>query len=350
MQLLGIFINDGDRKVIKNLRKNTFYPFIDLNDFDYDSFSSFTDVRKRLEYLNKNYNDEDDLDLKFTNDFYTLNDIHSKTDEKNPVITLNCIVGKNGSGKSSLLNLEYRIINNLSCQIKSFLKNYNQGYEPVWSTGFNAELYYKLNKNVYCIQVKNNLNSDDDDFFIEEMIPENRKAFLHYILKEKDIYNDNVLFSNLNDENDLLERISKHFFYTVGTNYSIYSNSVVTDEWGEKEELWMRNIYHKNDGYFTPIVLVPYRNQWTTVDTKKELNLAKERLSTLSLLVYAQTEGDNKDFIEGMIPKKICFRLKEFIKGNKLKKDDENEVGYKWEIKKKIVKTIYGDDILIVMR
>ena len=206
----------------------------------------------------------------------------------------------------------------------------------------------ELDEEIYCIQVKNNQNENNDDFFIEdykpggETKPGERDVFLQ---SETD---SDILFKNRKDENDLLQRISENFFYTVGTNYSIYSNSVVTDVWGEKEELWMRNIYHKNDGYFTPIVLVPFRNQWTTVDTKKELNLAKERLSTLSLLVYAQAEGDDKDFIEGLIPEKICFRLKEFDKGKKIKIIEENEekeinelkeieVGYKWEIQKKIL-------------
>lgn len=345
MQLLGIFVNEGDQKVIKKLRTKTFYPFIDLKNFDYNNFYKQKYIKKRIEVLKKSYKAEEDLDRKFTNIFYSLNYNQDIENQPHPAITLNCIVGKNGSGKSSLLNLEYRIINNLSCKIQSYLKKYNQGYKPVWSTGFDAELYYELDEKIYCIQVKNNQNDNEDDFFIEETKPKQRDV----VLQSEN--GEDVLFSGLNfeddsaDEEHLLERISEYFFYTVGTNYSIYSNSVVTDEWGGKEELWMRNIYHKNDGYFTPIVLVPYRNQWTTVDTKKELNLAKERLSTLSLLVYAQAEDADKDFIEGLVPDKICYRLKEFRRGNKLKKGDENEVGYKWEITKKIVKTVYGDDV-----
>ena len=38
-----------------------------------------------------------------------------KTSYKSSKITVGCIVGKNGAGKSSLLDIFYRIINNLAC-------------------------------------------------------------------------------------------------------------------------------------------------------------------------------------------------------------------------------------------
>ncbi len=73
----------------------------------------------------------------------------------------------------------------------------------------------------------------------------------------------------------------------------------------------MSTIYHKNDGYFTPIVLVPYRNyngKNSIIDTEKELRLANERVNTFAILLKA---SDGSDFIEGFLPEKVVYELKD---------------------------------------
>ncbi len=358
MQLIGIYITDGDSKVLKNLKEG-WYPFIKTGDGKLSEDFSKKEASERIKLIKSELENNSVYknNKKFINTLYSVDDkaannSNSSISHKSPNISLNCIVGKNGSGKSSLLSLEYRIINNLSCKIMSHLNFYNQDYTPIWATGFNAELYYelqtsvdnKIENTIYCIKVSNN---ETLDINIDASTEKNREVEL---LSDKgDILQS--FFKELenlppdsNDrkikEDELLEAIGKHFFYTIGTNYSLYTNSVVTDEYDENEELWMHNIFHKNDGYFTPIVLVPYKNQWTTVDTKKELNLAKERVSTLSCQIYAQT---GNEFIEDYIPQKICFKLKENNKGVFL--EDEKEVGYNYEIWKKLIKAIKKDDI-----
>lgn len=311
VQLIGVYIIDCNEKIKKNL-KSGWYPFGHFNDchdiFNADGVANSEKYKKLQDSITKNQN--------FCNGLYSAN--------CNIPITINCIVGKNGSGKSSLVGIIYRIINNLSCRIKKHLKTYNSDYNPTWASGFNAELYYELDGEIYCIAVQNS-----DDFNIRTSgIPEDCDDKVCLLSKNGDVFK--AFYDN---EDRLLEKIGEHFFYTIGTNYSLYSNSVVMDDWDEEEEQWLGNIFHKNDGYFTPVVLVPYKSEGATIDTKKELSLAKERVSTLSLLIYAQT---GKDFIENLVPDRISYELIPTY----IKNDEGKEIGYENKISNKLIRTI----------
>lgn len=324
MQIIGIYLDTADTRVRKSLKEHRWYPYGKfLNCHDYFS------ERKITEENQKNVLDEIKKNQDFINELYKLSD--NKTA---PKINLNCIVGKNGSGKSSLVTLQYRIINNLSCKIKYCLPDYNQDYHPTWSFGFNAELYYELENNIYCIEVKNNLISKEDEFFQEGCEYKTERVELKFAGDD----NLTQLFSFLEqnrDKNDvkeikkkelkLLSKLSDAMFYSIATNYSFYSNSVVNDEWGLKEEKWLNNLFHKNDGYFTPIVLVPYKRNGSNLDSKKELSLAKERVSTLSILAFAENKNN---FIDSFSPTKIVYS---FIGSSDYKKIISQKLQDLWE-------------------
>ena len=344
MQIIGIYLEKCDKKINKNLRENQWYPFGNFeNCHEIISNSIVKDIDK-FEQLKSTLKENNE----FNNKLYSLTDFSSG---KNDIsVNINCIVGKNGSGKTSLLSIIYRIINNLSCEIKSHLNKYNADYHPVWAAGFDAELYYEMNDSIYCIRVSNNekyraigekeeykqqIKLDDSDKIrsIQLLqVVDNRVKDIITVEKEK------LKDSKDNFDDLFLKFIGKNVFYTVGTNYSLYSNSVVTDEWDDNEEKWLSNIYHKNDGYFTPVVLVPYKSEWTTINTKKELSLAKERISTISLLVYSQT---GEDFIENLTPDSINYELIE------KKIYDGKEYSFAEYIHKKTINTIddYYDNL-----
>lgn len=256
MQILGIYIKDGDENIIKNLKKNTWYGFNASANF-HKIFNDKVKLTKVIDEIQKNH--------EFIKNFY---------DYKGSQVSLNAIVGKNGAGKSTLLDIYNRIINNFAWYVKTKVFNgkYNSYYDLYPTEGhFAAELFYEKTEKgdigkVYCIKI--------DGQTVKYFNNENQDLFACGI---KD-----------------LNEFSNHFFYTVSTNYSIYS----------QDEDWINTLYHKNDGYFTPIVLVPFKENGI-IDVVKEKKLAKIRVQTLSILLCK----DGQDFIEDYVPVKICYEL-----------------------------------------
>lgn len=72
-----------------------------------------------------------------------------------------------------------------------------------------------------------------------------------------------------------------NFFYTIAVNYSLYaynSNDI------KSEGDWLPGLFHKNDGYQTPLVLNPFRKDGN-IDINNENHLVKARLIA-NLLAY----------------------------------------------------------------
>ena len=103
-------------------------------------------------------------------------------------------------------------------------------------------------------------------------------------------------------------RILKTLFYTMVCNYSLYGFNYrdflseatpaarlqalrikANDENPTEDSLWLKGIFHKNDGYQTPIVLHPMREDGR-LNVVRENILAKERLT--ALLFYKDKSGN----------------------------------------------------------
>lgn len=215
------------------------------------------------------------------------------------------------------MDIYNRIINNFAAKIKKEFPQYNVEYEIKSEDGLWAELYFENNSLIYCIEVK-----DNEVNFINE----NGDALFQAIKEKTDNNRTN------------LEKLSDHIFYTIASNYSLYT------DYPE----WMRTLYHKNDGYFTPIVLVPYRS-YGNIEIERERKLAEKRVQTLSILLYKDKQTD---FIENYLPYKIDFELKtpEYYKNHDEYQfnsygEDERIIDYKKTIDNKIenLKLFYID-------
>jgi len=183
-------------------------------------------------------------------------------------ININAIVGKNGSGKSSLLELLFRMVYNLSVKM-DLLTSLDTRDKPTF-IGLEAELYFIANKTFYGL--KNNTKSV-------------------YIYKQE--LTDNFEFHNIDWSNEVTKEHFHElhfFFYSIVVNYSIHA--YISNDYNDNKTkyAWIDYLFHKNDGYTVPMVLNPKRD-FGTVDMNNEYSLSMQRLGSLLI--------DNKQFIDG---------------------------------------------------
>jgi len=275
-------------------------------------------ILKESSHLYKNLYTESDLGKSkkfFLNDYYdTLETEKFKKNENNldsdlffdENINIQLIVGKNGSGKSTLMDLMYGAINNFAYM---FERGKNRpGAE---------KLYYILNLYVNIYFSISNSNNHDGEYVL---ICKNETIQLK---KDSNIIENFSLDKNpetdSKNNNDIIQLVES-FFYTIVTNYSmqsfIYSNySGQTKEYDSKsrkttlsttKRYWINSIFHKNDGYTTPIVLNPYRDDGF-INCQNELELSKDRLA--ALFIYSKQE--NKKLFDPYSFYNMTFRPKE---------------------------------------
>lgn len=212
-------------------------------------------------------------------------------------VSISAVVGMNGAGKSSLLEFIFRMINNFSaCLVGNTIKR-NGADEIYFISGIKASLDYEIRG------VKGTLHCDDG---IVALAYGDKKYFLSDpALTMKDEYRDYEVCYKPNAEKR--REIASCFFYTIVMNYALqaYNSLDYQDEKAEHYQTdkvigtsskgnWMNSMFHKNDGYASPIVLNPYRNQGV-IDMKTETALTKDRLA--GILVEAKRK--NREFIDG---------------------------------------------------
>lgn len=237
-------------------------------------------------------------------------------------VNIQAIVGKNGSGKSSIIELLLRILNN-------FFKQYRLSEVTdnlIYSKGVKAELFYLRDNNIFKIYVDStNLNDfklTKDDLFEEPQIDvrfydtlDTDYEALQIHLKEK---------SGIREKN-FIEL--QNLFFSMYINYSLYGmdsndfidETVVTnfrlkeDKIDVEEISWIDSIFHKNDGYQTPVVIHPYREE-AQINIRNEKYLLRQRLVSLIF-----TEQKYINLTDKIIFKKLKVKsVKQDILSNKI--------------------------------
>lgn len=214
-------------------------------------------------------------------------------------VSIGAIVGKNGSGKSTLVEMTIRMMNNVAAAIIGEMPRFAAAEHLHFIDYLFGELIYLREDKVIRLEMRNrkinlyeyNLDRDEENglWFRENCCHE---TILNG--KEDDKYTALTISTKILILQDC-------FFYSVICNYSFYAynyrdyvyeqtddkriEAITNGEGVERneEKFWISGVFHKNDGYQTPIVLNPWRRDGN-LDVKKENDLAMERL--ISLLFY----------------------------------------------------------------
>lgn len=245
---------------LRNLNKNEIYKFRNEYKFPKNDFSEIE------------YNADKDVNL------YQI-----KTSLNHIPININAIVGSNGSGKSTLIELLYWANYNIGCSLNILHDEDGKKKKPFNFLDF--EFVYSTNiNNLIKVVLKDGI-----------------------VFKQKyKLENGKFKYSGAKQEIKNIEDLSE-FFYTIVVNYSHYALN--SEEIGD----WIIPLFHKNDGYQTPIVLNPMRIKGD-IDINKEKYLLTRRL--IANILEPVIKGQEEKSLRNIVNDKVASVLELTYKTN----------------------------------
>ena len=221
-------------------------------------------------------------------------------------VNICAVVGKNGAGKSSLVDLLIRVINNLSAAIIGEGYAYNAAEHLHFIDYLYADVVVQIEERFIEICC---MNRDITVRYYRLVKTNNQTCTFSRNGTEETVVlmadNNNILTPLVENRGNW--HVLQEFFYSLICSYSIYgfnfrdySKEVTNRERlqniiGKKEKTmeeqykyWLTGLFHKNDGYQTPIVIHPMRENGL-LNISKENALGKER--QLTLLYFKDSNG-----------------------------------------------------------
>lgn len=212
-------------------------------------------------------------------------------------LSICAIVGKNGKGKSSTVDMIIRIMNNVAASIIGEEEEFNAAERLHFIPDVYGELAVLIDKRI--IIIRSYGQSLKLKFYEKNETNQYTYTRTRELLTIEEQTNDlYVIKRNKPNEYASLTEL----FYTIVCNYSMYAYNYqdyfMEADWKKtldgnnyhitENDIWLKGLFHKNDGYQTPIVIHPMRSGGV-IDVPKENKLAKERL--LSMLFYKDSNG-----------------------------------------------------------
>lgn len=271
-KIIGIRIHEGCEPNIRKVLKEEKSYFIYNNYEDDYSNDQYSIGSKWVGIKHRN----DATEIIPPDDFYNLKD-----NKKGPNISVSAIVGKNGSGKSSLIEIAIRIINNFAIEA-GFIENQSS---LIRVKGLKATLFYSIDKNIYYIKCDGEIITW-------------RKGKTTIDIHDK------------NAKRKLLSH-SKDVFYTIITNYSMFAYNSLNFQ-NENEDMdiqedgesWITPLFHRNDSYQIPVVLNPKR-------TKGNFDVNQEKEVITQRLLALHTDAGNEELFMSQNALGYVFSLEE---------------------------------------
>lgn len=233
-------------------------------------------------------------------------------------ICITAIVGQNGAGKSSLLDMMFRIINNFSfCLFKDIRRSAADLLTYIWD--IYADLTYVVDGTECSVMCRGG--------FVAFNTGNLKVKFTHYLQDRAIDKNWQKKFAGYIEANFFNYRQKKlcaeKFFYSIVTNYSL--QAFIAGDYAHEQTFtfdpelgainnkggyifkhtgsWLNNLFHKNDGYLTPIVLNPYRTDgWINMTNEEHLTVTR-----LTAILLEKQLG--KQFLDGYTLDKIQFSI-----------------------------------------
>ncbi|MDV3864766.1 hypothetical protein [Elizabethkingia anophelis] len=284
-KLLAIRPLDGcNEKFLKNLIPNQIYKFYNDYKFYIKEDETLSAIKGDITKIKHKRCVPQEL-------YYQGNDDYKSK------INISAIVGKNGSGKSALIELLVAAVVKISLEIDSsfidpknlynhsdpqvveeLIANYRDSIKKDLNN-INIEVYFFHNaESIYTIH--NNVSK------IRRLKLEN--SVLSVLDFEKEfstnttysVQNNNPIDINNNHLTSYELNFFRDFFYNLIINYSHYGYNTL--ESGE----WLKGVFHKNDSYQLPVVINPFREEGN-IDINSEKHLASARF----LVNILQEEG-----------------------------------------------------------
>lgn len=201
-----------------------------------------------------------------------------------PLVSISAVVGMNGDGKSSIIELLIRTLNNFAYAAGFSADHDNLRFIP----GLHTKLFYIIDSRI-CTIICNgdNIELQEGGSTLWKRALQKDEKWQPWKYKKEIVHH------------------AQNLFYSLVNNYSLYAynSEEFKLETGDcrEDKSWITALFHKNDAYQTPVVISPMRTRGN-INVNREYELSMQRFNELFLDCHQQkfTIGEH-EAVEGFM-------------------------------------------------